>query len=96
MQSKSCDLGTNSCEDNRNQFKDILVRHLADLADATGSAAHRAYVTKQTDSIRATDRDSLNRLGRRWSETTPDRADRRSQAGQPEALTAAERLRGSD
>ncbi|MFB7495521.1 glycoside hydrolase family 76 protein [Streptomyces sp. NPDC056161] len=93
---ESCDLGTNSCDDNQKQFKGIFVRHLADLADATGSAGYRAYVLKQAESIWATDRDPLNRLGQRWSGTSPDAADWRTQASALEALTAAERLRGPD
>ncbi|MFG2273586.1 glycoside hydrolase family 76 protein [Streptomyces chartreusis] len=87
---ESCDLATNSCDDNQKQFKGIFMRHLADLADATGSASYRAYTERQADSIWAKDRDSLNRLGQRWSGTTPNPSDWRTQASALEALTAAE------
>ncbi|MEV7139500.1 glycoside hydrolase family 76 protein [Streptomyces tauricus] len=91
---ESCDLGTASCDDNQKQFKGIFVRHLADLADATDSATYTAYVTKQADSIWATDRDALNRLGQRWSGAAPNVSDWRTQASALEALTAAGRLTG--
>ncbi|MFC5216689.1 glycoside hydrolase family 76 protein [Streptomyces coerulescens] len=88
---ESCDLAMNSCDDNQKQFKGIFMRNLADLADATGSAVHRAYADRQADAIWANDRDSLNRLGQRWSGTPPNPTDWRTQAGALEALTAAER-----
>ncbi|MFJ3653953.1 glycoside hydrolase family 76 protein [Streptomyces nigra] len=91
---ESCDLGTASCDDNQKQFKGIFVRHLADFADATGSAAHRAYLTRQADSIWTKDRDPLNRLGQRWAGTAPNPADWRTQASALEALTAVEGLPG--
>ncbi|MEU6548323.1 glycoside hydrolase family 76 protein [Streptomyces sp. NPDC046859] len=87
---ESCDVGTASCDDNQKQFKGIFVRHLADLADATGSAAYRAYLARQADSVWDRDRDSLNRLGQRWAGTAPDPADWRTQASALEALTAVE------
>ncbi len=87
---ESCDLATNSCDDNQKQFKGIFMRHLADLADATGSASYRTYTERQADSIWAKDRDSLNRLGQRWSGTPPNPSDWRTQASALEALTAAE------
>ncbi|GAA1731396.1 glycoside hydrolase family 76 protein [Streptomyces yatensis] len=89
---ESCDTGTNTCDDNQKQFKGIFMRHFADLADATGSATYRAYITRQADSIWATDRDPLNRLGQRWAGTTPNQADWRTQAGALGALTAADGL----
>lgn len=89
---ESCDLATNSCDDNQKQFKGIFMRHLADLADATGSASYRTYTERQADSIWAKNRDSLNRLGQRWSGTTPNPSDWRTQASALEALTAAEHL----
>ena len=88
---ESCDVGTGSCDDNQKQFKGIFIRHLADLADATGSATYQAYISRQADSIWSTDRDSLNRLGERWSGTSPNASDWRTQASALEALTAAER-----
>jgi len=89
---ESCDVGTGSCDDNQKQFKGIFMRHFADLADATGSATYRAYVTKQADSIWSTDRDRLNRLGQRWAGTSPNPSDWRTQASALGALTAAEGL----
>ncbi|MER8159820.1 glycoside hydrolase family 76 protein [Streptomyces sp. NPDC094472] len=89
---ESCDTGTGSCDDNQKQFKGIFMRHLADLADATGSATYRAYITKQADSIWTTDRDPLNRLGQRWAGTTPNQVDWRTQASALGALTAADGL----
>ncbi|MFJ8001030.1 glycoside hydrolase family 76 protein [Streptomyces sp. NPDC096310] len=92
---ESCDLGTRSCDDNQKQFKGIFMRHLSDLADATGSASYQAYIRRQADSVWSTDRDSLNRLGQRWAGASPNPADWRTQAGALEALTAAEGLPGS-
>ncbi|GGX30470.1 glycoside hydrolase family 76 protein [Streptomyces chartreusis] len=89
---ESCDLAANSCDDNQKQFKGIFMRHLADLADATGSASYRTYTERQADSIWTKNRDSLNRLGQRWSGTTPNPSDWRTQASALEALTAAEHL----
>ncbi|MGW5097153.1 glycoside hydrolase family 76 protein [Streptomyces nodosus] len=87
---ESCDTGTRTCDDNQKQFKGIFVRHLADLADATGSAAYRAYLATQADSLWRTDRDPLNRLGQRWAGTGPNQSDWRTQASALEALTAAQ------
>ncbi|MFD7708545.1 glycoside hydrolase family 76 protein [Streptomyces sp. NPDC059786] len=87
---ESCDTGTASCDDNQKQFKGIFVRHFADLADATGSAACAAYLTTQADSLWNTDRDSLNRLGQRWAGTSPNQTDWRTQASALEALTATD------
>ncbi|MFI6335730.1 glycoside hydrolase family 76 protein [Streptomyces sp. NPDC050535] len=92
---ESCDVGTASCDDNQKQFKGIFMRHFGDLASATTSNTYRAYVTKQADSIWAGDRDTLNRLGQRWSGTSPNPSDWRTQASALEALTAAERLSDS-
>lgn len=89
---ESCDIGTASCDDNQKQFKGIFVRHLADLADATGSTAYRAYLAQQADSIWNTDRDPLNRLGQRWAGTTPNQTDWRTQASALAALTASPRV----
>ncbi|MET8811739.1 glycoside hydrolase family 76 protein [Streptomyces sp. NPDC004549] len=86
---ESCDIGSASCDDNQKQFKGVFVRHLADLADATGSSAYRTYLTRQADSVWGTDRDALNRLGARWAGTTPNPVDWRTQASALEALTAA-------
>ncbi|MBP2336837.1 putative alpha-1,6-mannanase (GH76 family) [Saccharothrix coeruleofusca] len=77
---ESCDVGQRSCDDNQKQFKGIFARYLADLARVTGSAAHRAYAQRQSDSIWTTDRDALNRLGQRWAGGTPNQLDWRTQA----------------
>ncbi|MFJ9162432.1 glycoside hydrolase family 76 protein [Streptomyces griseoviridis] len=87
---ESCDTGTSRCDDNQKQFKGVFVRHLADLADATGSAVYAAYLKRQADSVWATDRDALNRFGGRWAGTAPNQQDWRTQAGALGALTAAE------
>lgn len=89
---ESCDTGTSTCDDNQKQFKGIFVRHLADLADATGSAVYKTYLGRQADSLWSTDRDALNRLGQRWSGTAPNTRDWRTQASALEALTAADGL----
>ncbi|MFD9796866.1 glycoside hydrolase family 76 protein [Streptomyces sp. NPDC059070] len=86
---ESCDIAANSCDDNQKQFKGIFMRHLADLADATASAAYRPYIKRQADSIWSTDRDPLNRFGQRWAGTAPNQVDWRTQASALEGLTAA-------
>ncbi|MEU4112756.1 glycoside hydrolase family 76 protein [Streptomyces sp. NPDC027717] len=86
---ESCDVGGASCDDNQKQFKGVFVRHLADLASATGSSAYRAYLVRQADSVWAKDRDPLNRLGERWAGTSPNQVDWRTQASALAALTAA-------
>ncbi|MEU0968174.1 hypothetical protein ABZ357_23060 [Streptomyces sp. NPDC005917] len=68
------------------------MRHFADLANGTGSATYRAYITQQADSVWTTDRDPLNRLGQRWSGATPNQLDWRTQASALGALTAADGL----
>ncbi|MFJ5018938.1 glycoside hydrolase family 76 protein [Streptomyces griseoluteus] len=86
---ESCDVGGASCDDNQKQFKGVFVRHLADLASATGSPAYRAYLVRQADSVWAKDRDPLNRLGQRWAGGSPNQVDWRTQASSLAALTAA-------
>lgn len=86
---ESCDVGTNSCDDNQKQFKGIFMRYLGDLADATGSTAYRSYAQRQSDSLWARDRDHLNRIGQRWAGTGPNQVDWRTQASALGALTAA-------
>ncbi|MFI2378394.1 glycoside hydrolase family 76 protein [Streptomyces sp. NPDC018964] len=85
---ESCDVGAATCDDNQKQFKGIFIRHFADLAEATGSTAYRAYLARQADSVWTTDRDPLNRLGQRWSGTTPNPADWRTQASALSAVVA--------
>jgi len=83
---ESCDTGTNTCDDNQKQFKGIFIRYLADLAQATGSAVYQRFGQVQSDSIWAADRDSLNRVGQRWTGSAPNQFDWRTQASGLEAL----------
>ncbi|MEV7322023.1 glycoside hydrolase family 76 protein [Streptomyces sp. NPDC093970] len=86
---ESCDVGSASCDDNQKQFKGIFMRHLADLAAATGSSAYRSYAQKQADTLWTRDRSPLNTLGERWAGGTPNQSDWRTQASALGALTAA-------
>jgi hypothetical protein len=63
------------------------MRYLMDLADATGDASYRTYAQRQADSIWQNDRDSLNRLGQRW--TGGGARDWRTQASALGGLLAA-------
>jgi predicted alpha-1,6-mannanase (GH76 family) len=87
---ESCD-GQGTCDDNQKQFKGIFSRYFADLAAATGSATYRTFAQRQSDSIWAHDRDSLNRIGLRWAGGSPNPADWRTQASGLEALDAPAR-----
>jgi predicted alpha-1,6-mannanase (GH76 family) len=86
---ENCDVGSASCDDNAKQFKGIFMRHFADLAKATGTSTYTSYIQKQSDSIWANDRTSLNALGERWAGTGPNQTDWRTQASALGALTAA-------
>jgi hypothetical protein len=86
---ESCDVGSATCDDNAKQFKGIFMRHFADLAAATGSTTYKAYIQKQSDTLWAQDRTSLNALGERWAGTSPNQTDWRTQASALGALTAA-------
>ncbi|GAA2482709.1 glycoside hydrolase family 76 protein [Winogradskya humida] len=90
---ESCDAADRTCDDNGKQFKGIFMRYLGDLADATGEAGYRTYARTQADSIWNADRDSLNRIGQRWSGQTssayPNARDWRTQASGLGALIAA-------
>jgi hypothetical protein len=90
---ESCDSTTTTCDDNQKQFKGVFMRYLMDLADVTGIASYRTYATTQATSIWSADRDSLNRLGERWSGATntsyPNAVDWRTQASALSALLAA-------
>ena len=90
---ESCDGATSSCDDNQKQFKGVFMRYLMDLADVTGASTYRAYAQRQADAIWQNDRDSLNRIGQRWSGQTsgayPNARDWRTQAGGLGALLAA-------
>jgi predicted alpha-1,6-mannanase (GH76 family) len=85
---ESCDVGTNSCDDNQKQFKGIFSRYLADLAGVTGSVSYQQFAQRQSDTIWAADRDPLNRIGQRWAGGNPNQADWRTQASGLGALTA--------
>ncbi|MEU0333553.1 glycoside hydrolase family 76 protein [Streptomyces sp. NPDC006193] len=92
---ESCDApasGPSDCDDNAKQFKGIFMRYLQDLNSATGNA-YLAFAATQADSVWSAARDSLNRLGQRWSGggTTdhPDIRDWRTQASALSALLAA-------
>ncbi|WP_306207053.1 glycoside hydrolase family 76 protein [Actinoplanes sp. RD1] len=86
---ESCDTGAATCDDNAKEFKGIFMRQLLDLADVTGQASYRTFARAQADSIWTTDRDTLNRLGQRWTGTTPNARDWRTQASALGALVAA-------
>ncbi|MET7950099.1 glycoside hydrolase family 76 protein [Micromonospora sp. NPDC005324] len=90
---EACDAPDRTCGDNAKQFKGIFMRYLMDLADATGVTSYRAYARVQSDRIWSADRDSLNRLGQRWTGLTssayPNGRDWRTQASALSALLAA-------
>jgi predicted alpha-1,6-mannanase (GH76 family) len=90
---ESCDGASSTCDDNGKEFKGIFMRYLMDLADVTGQASYRSYARTQADSVWNADRDSLNRLGERWSGATstayPNVRDWRTQASALGALLAA-------
>nr|WP_233533850.1 glycoside hydrolase family 76 protein [Kitasatospora sp. SolWspMP-SS2h] len=90
---ESCDAPAVDCDDNAKQFKGVFLRHLQDLDSVTGHA-YRAFAAAQADRIWSADRDSLNRLGQRWSGggTTahPNASDWRTQASALSALLAAD------
>lgn len=86
---ESCDVGSAACDDNQKQFKGIFMRHFRELAKATGSTAYTSYIQKQSDTIWANDRTSLNALGERWAGTSPNQTDWRTQASALGAITAA-------
>ncbi|MBP0456335.1 glycoside hydrolase family 76 protein [Streptomyces montanisoli] len=88
-----CDAATSDCDDNAKQFKGVFMRYLQDLDGVTGGA-YRSFATKQADSIWSADRDTLGRLGERWSGATssdhPNARDWRTQASALSALLAAD------
>jgi hypothetical protein len=90
---ESCDGTGSTCDDNGKEFKGIFMRYLMDLADVTGQGTYKTYARTQADSVWNADRDSLNRLGERWSGATstayPNVRDWRTQASALGALLAA-------
>ena len=83
---ESCD-PTNSCDDNQKQFKGIFIRYLSELSQAT-SGAYGGFLRTQANSVWTVDRDSLNRIGERWSGAGPNVSDWRTQASAVSALLA--------
>ncbi|HCU49222.1 MAG TPA: glycosyl hydrolase, partial [Micromonosporaceae bacterium] len=73
--------------DNAKQFKGIFMRYLADLNRVTGGA-YLTFARTQADTVWA-NRDSLNRLGQRWSGGSSNVRDWRTQASGLSALLAA-------
>ena len=90
---ESCDAIDRTCDDNGKQFKGIFMRYLMDLADATDAASYRSFAQTQADTIWRSDRDSLNKLGQRWSgqdsSSQPNARDWRTQASGMSAFLAA-------
>jgi predicted alpha-1,6-mannanase (GH76 family) len=88
---EACDGTSSTCDDNGKQFKGIFMRYLMDLADATGS--YRPFAQTQSDAVWQRDRDSLNRIGERWSgadsASYPNARDWRTQASGLSAILAA-------
>jgi len=82
-----CDVPTPSCDDNGKQFKGIFMRYLADLNDVTGGA-YLTFARTQADAVWS-NRDSLNRLGQRWSGGPGNVRDWRTQASGLSTLLAA-------
>ncbi|HCT79332.1 MAG TPA: glycosyl hydrolase [Micromonosporaceae bacterium] len=82
-----CDLPNPTCDDNAKQFKGIFMRYLADLNRVTGGA-YLTFARTQADTVWA-NRDSLNRLGQRWSGGSSNVRDWRTQASGLSALLAA-------
>lgn len=90
---ESCDALTATCDDNQKQFKGIFMRFLGQLnADGSVGGAYSTFIRAQTSSLWGSDRDSLNRLGERWSGqgsgSNPNVSDWRTQASGLEALDA--------
>jgi hypothetical protein len=90
---ESCDSLTASCDDNQKQFKGVFMRYLMELADTTAATPYRAFAQTQSDRIWQSGRDSLNRVGQRWSGQTsaahPNVRDWRTQASAISAVLAA-------
>ena len=83
---ESCD-PAGTCDDNQKQFKGVFMRYLMDLNDVTGG--YGAFITRQADTIWASDRDGANNLGERWAGSSPNVFDWRTQASALSAVTAA-------
>lgn len=90
---ESCDTPATDCDDNAKQFKGVFMRYLQDLDTVTDNAYH-PFARAQADAVWNYDRDSLGRIGERWSgaATTahPNTRDWRTQTSALSALLAAE------
>ncbi|MEW2516716.1 glycoside hydrolase family 76 protein [Actinacidiphila alni] len=85
---ETCDSLAATCDDNAKQFKGVFMRYLQDLSGATGGA-YTGFAATQAASIWSADRDSLNRLGERWSgQGTSDHPNVRDWRTQASALSA--------
>ena len=89
---ESCDALNATCDDDQKQFKGIFMRFLGELNGSVGGA-YSSFIQTQTGSLWGSDRDSLNRIGERWSgqdsSSNPNVSDWRTQASGLEALDAA-------
>ncbi|MEY9860466.1 hypothetical protein ABH935_006103 [Catenulispora sp. GAS73] len=91
---ESCDALNATCDDNQKQFKGIFMRFLGQLnSDSSVGGAYSSFIQAQTGSLWASDRNSLNQIGERWSgqgsSSNPNVSDWRTQASGLEALDAA-------
>jgi len=87
---ETCDVTTQTCDDNAKQFKGIFMRYWTDLVDTTHDPRYVAFLAQQAESIWNNDRDAAGRLGTRWSGATsndhPNVFDWRTQASALSAL----------
>ena len=87
---ETCDVTTQTCDDNAKQFKGIFMRYWTDLVDTTHDPRYLAFLAQQAESIWNNDRDAAGRLGTRWSGATsndhPNVFDWRTQASALSAL----------
>ena len=77
-----------SCGGDGPQFKGIFMRHLAELAQATGEPAYRAFIAVNADWIWNAARNASDDLGLMWSQGI-DAVDASRQASALDALNAA-------
>jgi predicted alpha-1,6-mannanase (GH76 family) len=69
---ESCDVTSQTCDDNAKQFKGIFMRYWTDLVDTTRDPRYAAFLQQQADNLWSRDRDATGRLGTRWSGATSD------------------------
>jgi predicted alpha-1,6-mannanase (GH76 family) len=77
-----------NCGGDGSQFKGIFMRHLAELAQATGEARYRAFLAVNADWIWSSARNAQDDLGLTWSQSL-DAVDASRQASALDALNAA-------